>query len=486
MKSFEDLQHGLSEMHPQLRLFAPGPGTILVLPSITLPVEVLQRLVGMRHYEERMLWILLTLADPGTQVIYLSSVPIDPSIVDYYLDFLPDPDQARTRLLMVNLADRSPIPLTQKLLGRPDVIDRLRALVAERGGGWLQPFIVTSVERAFAKQVGLPLYGPHPSLGSLGSKSGARRVARAAGVPVPEGTEDLRSLRDVERAVDALRTVTPTTARAVVKLNDSSSGLGNAIVEIGAGGGPIASRATCFTTEGESWSSFAGKIATRGAVAEALLEHDGLVSPSVQVEITPQGTAHVLGTHVQVLGGINGQTYLGCRFPADPSYRETVQQHAEQVAAVLADRGVIGSFGIDFLVVPSSTGEAVAYLAEINLRFGGTTHPLGMVTLTTQASYDRRTGQLVAQGRPKFYIATDNMIRERLIGTAPSDVVVMLQKAGLMLERGSGRGVTLHMLGALPDFGKLGFTCVGDSPGEADELYEEMLRLLEHWDPRRR
>jgi hypothetical protein len=189
---------------------------------------------------------------------------------------------------------------------------------------------------------------------------------------------------------------------------------------------------------------------------------------------------------VQVLGGINGQTYLGCRFPADPGYRETVQQHAEQVAAVLADRGVIGSFGIDFLVVPSSTGEAVAYLAEINLRLGGTTHPLGMVTLTTQASYDRRTGQLVAQGRPKFYIATDNMIREQLIGTAPSDVVVMLQKAGLVLERGSGTGVTLHMLGALPDFGKLGFTCVGDSPGEADELYEEMLRLLEHWDPRRR
>jgi hypothetical protein len=483
MKSFEDLQRGLGEAHPGLRLFAPGPGTIMVLPSITLPEEVLQRLIGARHYEERMLWILLTLADPGTQVVYLSSGPIDPCIVDYYLDFLPDPDQARTRLLMVELGDQRPIPLTWKLLGRPDVVDRLRALAAELGDGWVQPFIVTAAERTFAEQVGLPLYGPHSSLGHLGSKSGARRVARAAGVPVPAGAEDLWSLRDVERAVDELA---PTTARAVIKLNDSSSGLGNAVVEVAAGGGPIAGRATRFTTEGESWSSFAGKIATRGAVAEALLEHDGLVSPSVQVEVTPRGTVHVLGTHVQVLGGATGQTYLGCRFPADASYRETIQRYAEQVAAVLADRGVIGSFGIDFLVVPGSSGDDMAYLAEINLRFGGTTHPLGMVTLTSQASYDRGTGQLVAQGCPKFYVATDNLMRERLVGTAPADAVVILQKAGLALERGSGTGVTLHMLGALPDFGKVGFACVGDSPREADELYAETLRLLEHWDPGRR
>jgi Pre ATP-grasp domain/PGM1 C-terminal domain/ATP-grasp domain len=483
MKSFEDLQRGLGEAHPGLRLFAPVPGTIVVLPSITLPAEVLRHLIGTRHYEERMLWILLTLADPATQVVYLSSDPIDPSIVDYYLDFLPDPDKARARLLMVDLGDRRPIPLTHKLLRRPDVIDRLRALVAERDGGWVQPFIVTSAERTFAEQVGLPLYGPHPSLGHLGSKSGARRAARAAGVPVPAGAEDLWSIRDVERAIGELP---PTAARAVVKLNDSSSGLGNAVIELDADGGRIASSATRFTTEAESWSSFARKIAARGAVAEALLEHDGLVSPSVQVEITPGGTAHVLGTHVQVLGGSNGQTYLGCRFPADSSYRETIQRYAEQVAVVLAERGVLGSFGIDFLVVPGPTGDAEAYLAEINLRFGGTTHPLGMVTLTTQASYDRRAGQLIAQGRPKFYVATDNLVRERLIGTTPADCVVMLQKAGLALERGSGRGVTLHMLGALRDFGKVGFTCVGDSPREADELYAETLRLLRHWDPRRR
>jgi hypothetical protein len=50
----------------------------------------------------------------------------------------------------------------------------------------------------------------------------------------------------------------------------------------------------------------------------------------------------------------------------------------------------------------------------------------------------------------------------------------------------TSRGVTLHMLGALRDFGKVGFTCVGDSPREADELYAETLRLLQHWDPRRR
>ncbi len=485
-KTFEERQRAFAEAHPQLRLFAPGPGTIVVLPSITLPTEVLRRLTGMRHYEERMLWILLTLAHPGTNIIYLSSLPIDPSIVDYYLEFLPDPDHGRAHLRMVDLADQRPSPLTRKLLGRPDVIDRLRTLVAELGDGWVQPFVVTSMEKRFAERVGLPLYGPHPSLQHLGSKSGARRIARAAGVPVPTGEDNLWSLGDVQRAVDALGTANPAVARAVVKLNDSSSGLGNVVVEVAASGGPVAGRTTSFTTEGESWSSFAGKIASRGAVAEELLDHKGLVSPSVQVEITPQGTWHILGTHVQVLGGANAQTYLGCRFPSDARYRETISQYAERIAGVLADRGVIGLFGIDFLVVPGGTGEDAVYLAEINLRFGGTTHPLGMVMLGTQATYDRPTGQLIAQGRPKFYVATDNVVRERLAGTAPGEILAAIQKAGLALEPSSRTGVTVHMLGAMRVHGKLGFTCVGDSPREAEELYREMLGLLGHWDPGRR
>jgi hypothetical protein len=35
-------------------------------------------------------------------------------------------------------------------------------------------------------------------------------------------------------------------------------------------------------------------------------------------------------------------------------------------------------------------------------------------------------------------------------------------------------GSTMHLLGALRDFGKMGVTCMGDSPEEAEERYREV------------
>ena len=482
-ETFQARQQAFRTRRADHRLFAPAAGTIVVVPSITMAPEVVQRLTGMRHYEERMLWILLTLDRPGTRVVYLSSLPIDPAIIDYYLEFLPDPEQARARLHTVHLGDPDLRPLTEKVLDRPDIMDRVGDLVGAPGDGWVQPYIVSPAERALAERIRLPLYGPDPDLGWLGSKSGARKVAGEAGVAVPRGVKDLTTLEDVERAVDLLSAATPAPARAVVKLNDSSSGLGNAIVELGRSGRPLNARPVRFTADGETWTSFAVKLGQRGGVAEELIEHDRLLSPSVQVEITPGGTWHILGTHLQRLGGRNRHTYLGCQFPAADRHREMLQRYAEQVAAVLAARGVIGSFGIDFLVVPGDGGEDLVYLAEINLRLGGTTHPLGMVTLATHADYDRPTGTLYSHGRSKFYLATDNVIREQLVGTSPSDALGWLRKADLALERGAGTGVTLHMLGALGHHGKLGFTCVGDSQQEAEDLYDRMLELLDGMQP---
>ena len=62
------------------------------------------------------------------------------------------------------------------------------------------------------------------------------------------------------------------------------------------------------------------------ALAESLARH-GLRSPSVQVDLLPGGGVRVLATHDQVLGGSNGQVYLGCRFPADPAYAADLATH---------------------------------------------------------------------------------------------------------------------------------------------------------------
>src|SRR4029450_3399365 len=69
-----------------------------------------------------------------------------------------------------------------------------------------------------------------PKLNHLGTKSGSRKVFREAGIDLPTGFEDLHSEPEVEHALLELREKRPGIRRAVIKLNDSFSGEGNAIL----------------------------------------------------------------------------------------------------------------------------------------------------------------------------------------------------------------------------------------------------------------
>jgi PGM1 C-terminal domain/ATP-grasp domain len=475
---FHDPQDALAKHHAALDVLAPDAGTMVVLPSLTVSTDELGNVTGIQHYEERLLFFVLALRQPGLQLVYLSSTPIDQAIVDYYLRLLPDPVSARERLVLVDLDDSRPLTLTDKLLEHPKVIDQLHALAPDPTSAWILPFAVTGREQAVAHRLGLPILGPSPELACLGSKSGSRRVARHAGVRVADGFEDLRSLEELEHAVARLRRRIAPETRVVVKLNDSYSGLGNAIVDLGATGAPITDGPTTFSAEGESWSTFARKIAARGAVVEELITAPGLRTPSVLVQITPGRQIGVLATHDQLMGGPGGQRYLGCRFPAEGDYREAIQGTAEKVAEVLRRWGVVGLFGIDFLVVPGGGAGHEVLASEINLRLGGTTHPLGTALLATGGSYDRATGRLMAGGRDKSYVATDNLVSRRIEGLAPAELIALVDRLGLAFQPDTGIGVVLHMLGAVPRFGKVGLTCIGDSPEAAADLYGRALRGL--------
>ena len=54
-------------------------------------------------------------------------------------------------------------------------------------------------------------------------KSAGRRLFRNAGVPVPEGAEDVHTLADVERAVLDILVRRPDTAGVVIKHDDSGA-----------------------------------------------------------------------------------------------------------------------------------------------------------------------------------------------------------------------------------------------------------------------
>ncbi|MFG1941857.1 peptide ligase PGM1-related protein [Nonomuraea sp. NPDC048826] len=447
-----------------MSIFEPGEGTLVVVPSLSLPQDELRRITGARCYEERLLFLLLTLREPAVKVIYLSSAPIDPAIVDYYFGFLPDPEEAAKRLTLISLDTPDAQPLTRTLLSRPDVLEQLRAAID--GDAWLVPFVLSELEEELASLLSVPLYGPATSHAYYGSKSGSREIGVEAGVPMARGFRDLYTLAEIEDAIESLPG-----ERLIVKVNDAYSGLGNAIVPRGDLGG------TSFAAEGETWETFAEKVRERGAVVEEFIEHRPLYHPSALARISPGGQYEVVATHDQVLGGPNNHVYQGCTFPAAPEYRAEVGDSATRIAGALAAKGVIGLFGMDFFAMKTDAGYA-ALLCEINLRIGGTTHPYGAALLTTGAAYDPASGLLVADGRPKYYTATDNCSADCLRGGTPEQVLRKADRLGLGFDHATRTGNVFHLLGAIPEHGKFGFTTIADSREQADELHRQTRRAL--------
>jgi hypothetical protein len=451
-------------------------GTIVVLPSATFPESELRKIVAIQYYEQRLLCTTLLLANPDLQLVYITSLPVDEAIVEYYLRFVPDPADARRRLHLVVVGEDSGRALTSKVLDSPHVIERVRSLVDGVEHAYVLPFNVTDLEGRFAELVGLPIFGAAPALATLGSKTESRRAARRAGVDVLDGEEDLRSVAELEAALEGLHARRPSAPAAVMKLNDGFSGQGHAIVEL-AGFSSLGSAPITFIADEESWPSYSAKVERGGAVVEELVRVPGVVSPSVQLRITPGGAVEVVSNHDQILGGLHDQVYLGCRFPARAEYRLDIQERARRVGEVLAGDGVIGAFGIDFVLVPSGSGYDIN-LSEINLRMGGTTHPFWMARLVTGGVYDPSTGDLVAAGGSKYYVASDNLKSEALVGRTPADVIAEVEASGLAFDRQRRTGATPHLLGAVPRFGKMGMTCIADSPDDAQSLYEELTAAL--------
>ena len=82
---FEELQERLVDLWDSMHEMTPDPQTIVVVPSLSLELLEGSGLV-MAPYEERYLFLLFLLRQPLARMIYVTSEPIHPSVVDYYLE----------------------------------------------------------------------------------------------------------------------------------------------------------------------------------------------------------------------------------------------------------------------------------------------------------------------------------------------------------------------------------------------------------------
>ncbi|MDX1500447.1 MAG: peptide ligase PGM1-related protein [Woeseiaceae bacterium] len=461
--------------------------TSVIVPSLSVNQEELNKVLGAAYYEERLLFALIRLRNPRARLIYVTSQPVHPDIIEYYLDLLEGVPMrhARERLHVLSVCDSSPRPLTEKVLERPRFLRRLRGLIDDPEHAYLTCYNSTRLERRLAVALGIPLNGLDPDLLPLGTKSGNRQVFAEAGVRYPRGYEDLATEADIVASLIELGRQDPAPARAVVKLNEGFGGEGNGVFTYPAerhDADAIREALThlAWTSGNETLTTFLRKFAAMGGIVEELVSATEIRSPSVQMRITPDGRPAFVSSHEQVLGGATGQSYLGCRFPADDDYRLMLMQEAGKVGQVLAEKGVIGLFAIDFLVGRDPGGHWQSWAIEINLRMGGTTPPFHALEFLTGGRLDPDTGLfLTPSGHPKFYAATDNLKSRSYRGLLPEDLFQIIARHGIGYRHTTGTGALFHMIGALSQYGKVGTTCIADSPAAAEELFEETTRILD-------
>ncbi len=488
--TFDELQRKLVPLWKSIEKINQDEQTIVVVPSMSLDALDEQG-IALQAYEERYLFLLFLLRQPRARMIYVTSQEISPSIIDYYLALLPGviPSHARKRLFLVSPLDGSPAPLSQKLLARPRLIDHIRSLIVDPDRAHLVPYNTTEIERDLALQLGIPMYGADPKHFPLGTKTGCRRIFAKEGVLHPLGEEGLEGIDDAIDAICRLRVQKPAIDQVLVKLNEGVSGEGNALVDLSGLPAPgdageregvaLRVRGMAFEKPDLAFDWYAAKLAERGGVVEERITGEEFRSPSVQMRVTPLGKVEVLSTHDQLLGGLSGQSYLGCKFPADEGYAALITREAVKVGERLAREGVLGRFAVDFVTVRKG-GRWEPYAIELNLRKGGTTHPFLTLQFLTDGTYDSDAAVFTApSGQTKHFVASDHVENPDYRALTPDDLWDIVARHGLHFDQARQTGVVFHMMSALAQEGSTGLTAVADSREQAQELYERSVAVLD-------
>lgn len=486
---FQEIQNTFLTHYESIFPDPLAPKTVVIVPSLTMDQEILAKINGISYYEERLLCMLMLLRMPRTQVIYVTSLPIDPIIIDYYLHLLPGITNyhASERLTLLSCFDSSPRSLTEKILERPRLIERIKKSIPKEHFTHLSFFNITQLEKELALRLEIPFYGCDPDLSYLGDKTNSRKLFRECGLLLPPGYENLKTVSEMTQSLFSLKLQYPELRKAVVKLNEGFSGDGNAIFSYDdlSLNFDLAEKIQeqlvnrlSFVASDLNVRQFFDKWETMGGVVEVFIEGDVKESPSVQCRINPSGNNEVISTHDQVLGGEDGQVFLGAHFPAHQDYAIEIGHLGKILSKDLQKKGVIGRFGVDFLSVKENNSWK-HYAIEVNLRKGGTTHPFLMLQFLTNGKYDYEKGEYFTPNHQKrYYFCSDNLQDEAFKGLTPPDLIDIAICNNLFYDASTEQGATFHLMGALSQYGKLGLVCIAKAPEEAKDYYQKTLEVL--------
>ena len=204
-EAFDRLQQRLPAVWRAMRANDPRE-SVVVVPSMSIDRMVPGSGASNQALEERSLFMLLLLRQPRLKLVYVTSMPVDPAVIEYYLSLLPGviPSHARARLSLVSVGDSSATPLTEKLLARPRLVEP--DPFPHPRPGFLAP---GALQHDHATSGTSPCCsGSRCTARTHATSPSARRPALARRLPrrgsrIPMGVNDVRSVDDVVTALSA-------------------------------------------------------------------------------------------------------------------------------------------------------------------------------------------------------------------------------------------------------------------------------------------
>jgi hypothetical protein len=212
--------------------------------------------------------------------------------------------------------------------------------------------------------------------------------------------------------------------RALIKLNDSFSGEGNALVTCPGAMDPGALRQAvdhaAMPIPTETPVCYFDKLQRMGGVVEEFIEAAEKQSPSAQYRTSPDGEVLDVSTHDQISAAIQARSIWAATFRAGRD-RLKIRDAGRRIGcAGSAWRGQ--PFGIDFLAWRNRPTDDWRITAlEINLRIVGTT-TRSRPELPTGGHLTPPPPVRVARPAREHYRATDNLRSERYRGILPRPV----------------------------------------------------------------
>ena len=343
--------------------------------------------------EERFLFLLLLLRQPRLRMIYVTSLPIAPEIVEYYLALLPGviPSHARrapAHSCRVN--DASPRSLSREAARAPaGARAGSGALIPDRAASHLVPYNTTELERDVALSLGHPDVRRGPAV--LPTRDQDRVPAAVRRGRACRTRWAARTCTDVDDVVDAIVGCAP--SRPAVAQRDRQAERGR----LGRGQRGRRARAASrdrarptsatrslrrLADDGARVPDDAVRRLRRASSPRAAASSrsgssgDELRSPSVQLRVTPRrrGRAALDARPAARRRRAARATWAASSRPT-PRTPQRSPREAAKIGERLAARGRARAVRGRLRRGPRRGGGWTPYAIELNLRKGGTTHP---------------------------------------------------------------------------------------------------------------